>query len=79
MTKRLLMQNIRDIRQAGEGPVAYEDELLPRYGGLCAVPAIDSSGFTKPMNRHGIIHALDTSFSKTGYRDSSPGVIWIQL
>ncbi|NWF35147.1 hypothetical protein [Mariprofundus sp. KV] len=57
MVKRL-MDRIRDIRNAGEDPVTFEAELLAKYGRRCAVAAIDSSGFTKTTNAHGIIHAL---------------------
>lgn len=49
---------LRDLLEAGVEPRSREEEIWARYGQTVAVLVLDSSGFSRISQSHGIVHYL---------------------
>jgi adenylate cyclase len=61
MPERLpaLFQAIIKARRSQPGQAAFEADLWQRFGTTCAMLVLDSTGFTRTVRAHGIVHFLD--------------------
>ena len=53
-----LFQNLSSLIQAGIDPVTREKEIWDSYGQTVATLVLDSSGFSRVSESHGIVHFL---------------------
>ena len=56
--KQTLLAVINEYLAQGIDPVSKEDELWKRFGKRHAILVLDSTGFTRTTNKHGIIYFL---------------------
>ncbi len=56
--RKTLISVINEYIEQGIDPVSKEDELWQRFGKQHAILVLDSTGFTRTTNKHGIIHFL---------------------
>ena len=49
---------LRNLLEAGEDPRSREEQIWARYGQTVAVLVLDSSGFSRISQSHGIVHYL---------------------
>ncbi len=53
-----LFKTMAALVEAGENTVDHENENWSRYGETVAILILDSSGFTRVTESHGIVHFL---------------------
>ncbi|MEX2327148.1 MAG: adenylate/guanylate cyclase domain-containing protein, partial [Pseudomonadales bacterium] len=53
-----LFQHLRQILAAGVDPLDREDEIWAAYGQRVSVMVLDSTGFSRVTEQHGILHFL---------------------